>query len=54
MQQMFTASQLRQIHEERISAYIEAPRAAKPKKAARKARVRTTNLLAQLLKAAQN
>lgn len=54
MQQMFTASQLRQIHEERIAPFITPVEEAKPKKQARKVETRSFNLLRQMRKAAQS
>ncbi len=51
--QMFTASQLRQIHEERIAPYIEPAKAEKPKKQPRKRAAWSANLLQQMRKATQ-
>lgn len=53
-QQMFTASQLRQIHEERIAPYIndQSRKVAKPKKETRK--VSGLGVLSQVLRVVQS
>ncbi|MCA9914380.1 MAG: hypothetical protein KC496_13590 [Anaerolineae bacterium] len=53
MQHMYTASQLRQIHEERIAPYINPVKVAKSKKSPRKTGTWSFNLLRQMRKATQ-